>query len=130
MGTDVIVLARRAVSAIGATAWRQGRVQLVLQAVSAEAWAVADEEQLWQALVDLLHSAVRRTLPGGVVVVSVEGQAEKVLIRVQDSGAAVRPASPARAQRWIEEMSGTLAAERAEGEGNCFSIALPHIAAQ
>ena len=83
---EVVAVARRAVRAMNPPAWRQARVQVVLAAAEAEAWAIADEQRLYQKLVSLLHTAVCHTLPGGVVAASLERQSEAVVIRVQDIG--------------------------------------------
>lgn len=79
-------MARRAVSAMSAAAWRKARVQVVLAAAEVEMWAIADEQRLYQKLVSLLHAAVGHATPGGVVTVSLETQPEAVVIRVQDTG--------------------------------------------
>jgi hypothetical protein len=81
---EIVALIRQVVRTLGEQAWRQGRVQLVLETSDLEVWGLADEQRLAQVLVSLLHDAVRHTLPGGVVMVRVENQAGAAVIRVQD----------------------------------------------
>lgn len=144
---EVIGVARRAVSAMSAPAWRQGKVQVALAAAEGEMWAVADEQRLLQVLMNLLHNAVRHTLPGGVVVVGLEAQPEAVVIRVQDSGEGIHPDDLPRiwerfyrgqsqagggtglglalVKELTMAMGGSVAAQSTIGEGSCFSVALP-----
>jgi len=68
------------------TAWRQAKVQLVLQSSEVKVWAIADQERLRQVLVSLLHWAVHHAMPGNGLVVGVERQPRVVIIQIQGSG--------------------------------------------
>jgi two-component system sensor histidine kinase ChiS len=146
--TEIVALAQRAVSAMRTPAWRKGKVQVVLEAADSEVWAMADGQRLMQVLMNLLHNAVRHTLPGGVVAVSVEGRPDDVAICVHDTGEGIHPddlpciwerfyhgqsqagggagLGLALVKELTEAMGGTVAVESTLGEGSCFTITLPH----
>lgn len=143
----VTPLAQRAVSAMSVPAWLRGKVQVVLEDPDEEVWAIADERRLMQVLMNLLHNAVRHTLPGGVVLVSLEAQPAEVVIQVRDSGEGIHSEDLPRiwerfyrgesragggaglglavVKELTEAMDGAVAVESTLGEGSCFSINLP-----
>ncbi len=145
--TNVMSVAQRAVDAIAAPAWQQGKVQVTLETGETETWSVADEQRLLQVLINLLHNAVRHTLPGGIVAVGLSSQQDTITIKVQDTGEGIAPADLphiwerfyrgqsqagggtglglALVKELAEAMGGTVAVDSALGEGSCFTVALP-----
>jgi two-component system sensor histidine kinase ChiS len=144
---DAVITARRAVAAIATPAWRQGKVEVTMDAAQAEIWVVADEQRLLQVMMNLLHNAVRHTLPGGIVVLGLNYQSEGVAIRVQDTGEGITPADLpniwerfyrgqsqagggtglglALVKELTEAMGGNVAVKSVLGEGSCFTVTLP-----
>ena len=118
-----------------------------LEASRAELWTTADEKRLQQVLMNLLHNAVRHTLPGGIVMVRVDEESEKIAIRVQDTGEGIAPADLpkvwerfyrgqsqagggaglglALVKELTEAMGGAVAVQSTLGEGSCFMVTLP-----
>jgi signal transduction histidine kinase len=142
---DVVAVAQRIVSAMADFAWQRGKVLVTLDSSCDEIWIVADGERLEQALVNLLHYAVCRSPPGGLVIVRLEDQADVVVLQVQLTGEDLSSAdlaqiwdrqesghtpaggkpSVARVKELVEEMGGSVAVENTPGEGWCFRLALP-----
>jgi two-component system, sensor histidine kinase ChiS len=146
---DVIKVAHRAVDAIAFPAWQQGKVEVSFQADSSELCVMVDEQRLIQILMNLLHNAVRHTLPGGIVIVRVSSGPAEVTITVRDSGEGITPEDLphvwerfyrgrslagggaglglALVKELTEAMGGWVSVESAEGEGSCFMVVLPLI---
>jgi signal transduction histidine kinase/ligand-binding sensor domain-containing protein len=146
---EVVSVARRAVATVTTTAWQQGKVQVVLETSEAEMRTMADEQRLMQVLMNLLHNAVRHTLPGGIVIVALSSQPDTVVIKVQDTGEGIRPddlphiwerfyrgqsqagggtgLGLALVKELTEAMGGTVAVESTLGEGSCFMVSLPRV---
>jgi signal transduction histidine kinase len=96
---------------------------------------------------NLLHNAVRHTLPGGIVVVNLSAQPETVFIKVRDTGEGIHPddlphfwerfyrgqsqagggtgVGLALVKELTQAMGGSMSVESALGEGSCFTITLP-----
>jgi signal transduction histidine kinase len=145
--TDVVAVAQRAVRTIDFQAWQQGKVTVTLETEAGELRVLADERRLLQVLMNLLHNGARHTLPGGIVVVSLEEQPETVTIKVQDTGEGIDPADLphiwdrfyqgqsyasgdtglglALVKQLTEAMGGAVDVRSTPGEGSCFSIILP-----
>jgi two-component system sensor histidine kinase ChiS len=145
--TDVMAVAQQAIKAIDLPAWQQGKVAVTLETGGVELWALADRQRLLQILMNLLHNGVRHTLPGGIVVVSLEEQPETITIKVQDTGEGISPTDLphiwerfyrgqsragggtglglALVKELTEAMNGTVAVTSTPGEGSCFSVTLP-----
>jgi two-component system phosphate regulon sensor histidine kinase PhoR len=110
-----------------------------------------DEERLSQVFVNLLHNAVKFSLDGGAVTVSVRVEVGRVVTSVADHGVGIPRADQARiferfykvdrarvrgetggtglglaiARHIIEQHGGTIWVESTEGAGSTFSFALP-----
>jgi signal transduction histidine kinase/ligand-binding sensor domain-containing protein len=147
---DVAPVARRAVSSIAWPAWQQGRVTVDLEVPEAGLWAVADEQRLLQVLMNLLQNAVRHTLPGGLVAVSLGGSEDHIDIQVRDTGEGIRPddlpyiwerfyqgssactggtgLGLALVKELTEAMGGSVGVSSTPGEGSCFTLILPRAA--
>lgn len=142
---DVAVVARRVVNAMAASPWQQGKVLVALEPPQGEMWIVVDGQKLEQALVHLLHHAVRQSPPGGLVLVHLESQDEVVVICVQHTGESLSPndlsktweslepghslaggkPSLTRVKEFVEGMGGNVAVEDIPGKGVCFTLSLP-----
>jgi signal transduction histidine kinase len=144
---DLVSLASRAVETFAAPAWQQGKVEVTLKTSQDEICIMADEQRLMQVLMNLMHNAVRHTLPGGIVIVSLHCQPEAVTIAVQDTGEGIAPADLphiwerfyrgqsqagggtglglALVKELTEAMGGTATVESTLGEGSCFTVTLP-----
>ena len=64
---------------------RQKNITLSVQ-TGADAFITANEDHVKQLLINLIDNAIKYTLEGGKVHVSVERNADKVLLRVRDTG--------------------------------------------
>lgn len=144
---EVTNVARKSVEAIASPAWQQNKVEVSLETEEGELWVQADEQRLTQVLMNLLHNAVRHTLPGGIVVVNLSAQPETVFIKVRDTGEGIRPddlphiwerfyrgqshagggtgVGLALVKELTEAIGGAIAVESTLGEGSCFTITLP-----
>ena len=143
-----VALTRRAIEALAGPAWQQGKVQVVLgETETDEIWLRADAQRLLQILMNLLHNAVRHTLPGGLVVVHLKRQGKWVCIQVQDTGEGILPEDLphiwerfyrgqtqagggtglglALVKELTEAMGGTVTVESTPGEGSRFEVLLP-----
>ena len=111
-----------------------------------------NRHHLRQVLNNLLDNAIKFTLPGGVVSVSLERQAQQAILKVADTGVGVRAddlplifdrfyrCDKARShsvevrgtglglsicQAVVGAHGGTLTVESVEGQGTCFTAQLP-----
>jgi signal transduction histidine kinase len=108
-------------------------------------WALVDEGQLRQALLNLVRNA-REALSGkpGTITVRTRNTPEGVEVQVQDDGPGISPEDQARifdpffttkqkgtglglavTQQIIREHGGELRCSSAPGQGTCFTICLP-----
>jgi signal transduction histidine kinase len=142
-------VAGRVVSSLAPLAWASGRVQVVCEVAEGLPPVLADAGRLEQALLNLLHNAVRHTPPGGIVAVAAESGGDHVRLDVIDTGEGIPPDDlPFIWQRFYragnltpsgdngvglglalvkeltEAMGGQVAVESTRGEGSRFSIYL------
>lgn len=89
--TDVAALVDRCATAAALLAWERGRVKVLAQVPGSVTRALADPARLEQVVRNLVANAVRHTPPGGLVLLTVEHEDDKVVIRVQDTGAGIAP---------------------------------------
>ncbi len=109
------------------------------------------EDRLGQALVNLLHNAVKFSPDGGTVMVSVRAEGEEVLVAVEDHGIGIPKADQARiferfykadkarrrgagtglglaiVRHVVEAHGGWIRVESAEGAGSTFSFGIPAV---
>jgi len=142
-------VAERMAGALAPLAWRTGRVELVADIPADLPRVSADEGRLEQVLANLLRNAIRHTPPGGIVVLRAAAVESGVQIQVCDTGEGIavedlphiwerfyrgaegrqRDAGGAGlglalVKELTEAMGGTVAVERARGEGTCFNVTL------
>ena len=145
--TDVGVLARRLVDTQAPLAWRQRRVELVVQASAPLPLAWVDAQRLEQILGNLVSNAVRHTPPGGLVAVAVAAEPPHLRVEVRDTGEGIDPADLPRVferfyrggtgapggaglglalvKELTEAMGGTVSVASTPGEGTSFTVCLP-----
>src|SRR5881628_2091247 len=118
-------------------------------------WVSADPTRLEQVLTNLLANAVKYTPAGGEIVLSVQPEGQRAVLRVRDSGAGIRPELLPRVfdlfvqgDRSLERTGGGLgigltlvrhlielhggtveAASAGLGRGSTFTVRLPALAA-
>jgi signal transduction histidine kinase/HAMP domain-containing protein len=125
---------------------RAGSVTLTAEG---DAELVADPDLLDQVLVGLVGNALQHTPPGGHISLSASETADRVVLRVADSGCGIareqlphvfdrfwRGDQARRAggfglglgitREYVEAMSGAIALTSEPGRGTTFEIALPH----
>jgi signal transduction histidine kinase len=146
--TDVGVLARRLVETQAPLAWRQRRVELVVDAPEDLPPAWADDQRLEQILSNLVSNAVRHTPPGGVVSIGVSAEQHHVRVDVRDTGEGIPSEDLPRVferfyrgragdapggaglglalvKELTEAMGGNVHVESTAGEGSCFTVCIP-----
>ena len=127
-----------------------GTVRVVVEAPAVPGLAVlADEQRLRQVLINLVSNGIKYNRPGGRVTIAVAADAERVRIRVVDTGPGI-PASRlsrlftpfdrldlegtategsglglALSRRLVELMAGAIGVESREGVGSSFWVELP-----
>jgi signal transduction histidine kinase len=144
---DLRELARRETERAASTA--QDGVCVVLGEAGADLWVMADERRLSQVLRNLLTNATRHTSQGSVTV-SLTRKADRVEVRVTDTGEGIPEADlphiferfyradAARAAKTggaglglaisksiVEDHSGTMFAESTQGAGTTVGFSLP-----
>jgi signal transduction histidine kinase len=147
---DVVPVLRRCIEAARLQAWQSKKLDVALEIRPPLPPICADETRLEQIVNNLLKNAVRHTMPGGIVAVSVEVESEQLAIIVRDTGEGIAPSdlphiwerfyrsADARAsdrsgaglglpivKELTTAMGGTVEVESTLGEGSCFSIRLP-----
>ena len=146
---DLVQLANATVERLGLFAERQG-VRLVVEAEGAVARVRGDGERLGQALLNLLHNAVKFSPTGAEVVVRVVSSEYEAVVTVQDHGPGISRAALPRvferfykgdrartrgvggtglglsiARHVVEAHGGRIWVESEEGIGSTFAFALP-----
>lgn len=146
---DLARLANATVERLRLFAERQG-VRLVVEADGAAPLVRGDDERLGQALLNLLHNAVKFSPTGAEVVVRVTASAHEAIVAVLDQGPGVpRAALPRVFERFykgdrartggvggtglglsiarhiVEAHGGRIWVESEEGIGSTFAFALP-----
>ena len=127
----------------------------VIRVEATPVWVSADPTRLEQVLTNLLANAVKYTPAGGEIVVSVQLEGQRAVLRVRDSGAGIRPELLPRVfdlfvqgDRSLERTGGGLgigltlvrhlielhggtveAASAGLGRGSTFTVRLPALAA-
>lgn len=105
----------------------------------------ADEEQLWQAILNLIRNAIEAMPDGGTLTLRTACQGPSVILTVTDTGTGMnadqrqkifKPFFSTKAggtglglpltQQIIHEHGGRIECESAEGKGTTFIIHLPH----
>ncbi len=147
--TDIGILVRRIVENRATLAWKASKIEVLADIQNGVPKALIDSARVEQILQNLLHSAIRHTPPGGIIVIVVGEQAGSVIIQVKDTGEGIasehlpaiwEPAYQknngkglqetaglglALVKEWTEAMGGQISVESVEGEGSCFRVALP-----
>jgi two-component system phosphate regulon sensor histidine kinase PhoR len=146
---DMVELARTALARIGLFAERHG-VTLQLDAPDDVPHVRGDGARLGQALLNLVHNAVKFSPPGNAIVVRVRTGLDEVIVAVEDRGAGIPAAALPRiferfykadrargrggggtglglsiARHVIEAHGGWIRAASEEGVGSTFSFAVP-----
>ena len=113
----------------------------------------ATEDELYQVAFNLMENAVKYNLPGGKVYVTLQGDARRVCLRVEDTGVGIPEGDlpkifdrfyrvdKARSRAaggtglglsivWdtVRRYGGTVTARRREPEGTCFEVVFPRLA--
>jgi two-component system phosphate regulon sensor histidine kinase PhoR len=137
----------RAVGRLKAPADRAG-LQIKLDIVSGLPSVSADGARIEQVLVNLIHNAIKFTLPGGRITVSAKVEGDKVIVSVSDTGVGISEddlpriferfykADKARAgggtglglaiaKHVVEAHGGKIWVESVEGRGATFSFSIP-----
>jgi len=146
---DLVRLANATAARLSLFAERQG-VQLTVEDGGATQRVRGDGERLGQALLNLLHNAVKFSPPGAQVVVRVASDEHEAIVTVQDHGPGIpRAAMPRVFERFykgdrarthgvggtglglsiarhvVEAHGGRIWVESEEGSGSTFGFALP-----
>jgi nitrogen fixation/metabolism regulation signal transduction histidine kinase len=131
-------------SAVGLYGGQHGEVEITFVPASGLPEVRLDRELFGQVLSNLIANAVRAAAPAGRVVVETNIAAERVLVRVRDTGSGMSPEvlekvfTPyftthpdgtglglAIVQRIVEDHEGTIEIESVEGKGTAVTISLP-----
>jgi signal transduction histidine kinase len=146
----LLPLLKRVVEGVKGQAWQSRKVDVLLETPSNLPPTAADPERVEQILYNLLHNAIRHTMPGGFILLRVEEVGEQVCITVRDTGEGIAPddlphiwerfyrSAEARAadrqgaglglalvKEMTEAMGGTVDVKSKLGEGSVFSVQLP-----
>jgi signal transduction histidine kinase len=142
----------RTVQAARQQAWQSKKVEVVLDYQPQIPLISADETRLEQILNNLLKNAVRHTLPGGVIAVGAQAEAQMVCLEVKDTGEGIPPeellhiwerfyrSASARAldqggaglglamvKELTEVMGGCVEVTSVVGQGSTFRVRLPRV---
>jgi len=146
---DLPRLANATVERLSLFAERHG-VRMVVEATGTVPLVRGDGERLGQALLNILHNAVKFSPAGAEVVVRVVGAHQEVVVTVRDNGPGIPPAALTRvferfykgdrartrgvggtglglsiARHVVEAHGGRIWAESEEGSGSTFGFAVP-----
>jgi two-component system phosphate regulon sensor histidine kinase PhoR len=146
---DLARLAGATVERLSLFAERHG-VRLVVEVAGSVPLVRGDGERLGQALLNILHNAVKFSPAGGEVVVRVVADEQEVVVTVQDHGPGIPPAALTRvferfykgdrartrgvggtglglsiARHVVEAHGGRIWADSEEGSGSTFGFTVP-----
>ena len=126
-------------------------VEVTIQTSLAEdCFVKATEDDIYQVAFNLMENAVKYNLPGGQVMVRLEGSGGRVILRVEDTGVGIPEddmdkifdrfyrVDKARSRAaggtglglsivrdTVRQHGGTITVRRREGEGTCFEVVFP-----
>jgi two-component system sensor histidine kinase BaeS len=146
--TDAAALIHHSVNTLRPLAWKHARIEIIADLTSDLPAVFADVDRLNQIIHSLLYHAIRRTTPGGIIVISSHSDGDNLVIEVRDTGTGISPEDLPhiweRYQRPLERkeeigtgidlilvkeigqaMNGIVEARSIPGEGNCLAIKLP-----
>ncbi len=141
----VATVAERVVETIAPIAWQNQRVEINTQVPRWLPYIHVDANRLEQTLRNLIHNSLRHTLPGGVIILSAEVEADHVAIHVRDTGEGIAEEDIpliwerfyrgrknggtglglAIVKAFTEGMNGTVSVTSQRGEGSCFTLRFP-----
>jgi len=146
---DLARLAHATVERLSLFAERHG-VRMVVEVAGSVPLVRGDGERLGQALLNILHNAVKFSPAGGEVVVRVVADEQEVVVTVQDHGQGIPPAALTRvferfykgdrartrgvggtglglsiARHVVEAHGGRIWADSEEGSGSTFGFTVP-----
>jgi signal transduction histidine kinase len=146
---DAAAVVREATESLAEPARREASVTVRAETPAAPTACIGDPGRVVQVIQNLIRNAVRFTPEGGIVLVTVASEGDKIALSVRDTGAGI-PAEDvplvfdrfyrgersrsrasggaglglAIARDLIEAMQGTLSVRSVEGEGSVFTILL------
>jgi two-component system, OmpR family, phosphate regulon sensor histidine kinase PhoR len=111
-------------------------------------WVNADQSRMEQVLVNLIHNAIKFTLPGGEIVITAYKESKWIVFSVRDTGVGISPEALPRiferfykadrsrsgggtglglsiARHLVEAHGGKIWAESEVGQGSTFYFSLP-----
>jgi two-component system phosphate regulon sensor histidine kinase PhoR len=116
---DLVRLARATAERLRLFAERQG-LRIELDVPDRVSPVRGDEDRLGQVLVNLLHNAVKFSPNGGVIVVGVRDEGERIRVWVRDPGVGL-----SISRHVVESHGGRIWAESEEGSGSMFIFTVP-----
>lgn len=147
---NVNELATRLVETFSGLAWNRKRVQVTLSSAENTILAMFDPLRLEQILVNLVQNALQHTSTGGLVMLKIHQESDRVWIDVEDTGEGISPEDlphiwekyhrPGTSKKYThygaglglslvkeltEAMGGTVSVESSVGQGCLFRIQLP-----
>lgn len=142
---DAVTLIQEVVETVSPLAWRIHRVEVINSVPNWLPALAADATRLEQALLNLLHNALRYTPPGGLIIISARVENNQAAIEVRDTGEGIAPddlphiwdryyrdringgsgLGLALVKAFIEGMNGSVAVESTVGSGTTFTLRLP-----
>ena len=117
---DLAELVKAAVETYNPLATQEG-VHLRLEGTAALV-VEADQDRIYQVVVNLLRNAIKFTPKGGTITVSIEGKGREVVVRVADTGTGIEPAAiPRLFQPFAQIQQAETNRDRGSGLGLCIS---------
>ncbi|GHO90961.1 hypothetical protein KSF_010090 [Reticulibacter mediterranei] len=85
-------------------AWRTNKVEIVADMPDEVPLVSVDEPHLEQALKNIVRNALRHTPPGGVIILVVTVEPERIAISVEDTGEGIAPEAHAHIRSlWLDQ---------------------------